>query len=75
MIYDDIHIYETLFVVGLNGKYGLTDKDGNVLIPAEYDWMGNGFEYEDNTLMIVGKKGGFYEYINRKGEKFDKKEK
>ncbi len=119
LIYDDINIYETLFVVGLNGKYGLldingqpiedhsvykelskkydqvfladgeektytfalngkyglTDKDGNVLIPAEYDWMGKGFEYEDNTLMIVGKKDGFYEYINRQGEKFDKKKK
>ena len=40
-----------------------------------YEFFFNHYRKKLKILMIVGKKDGFYEYINRQGEKFDKKKK
>lgn len=49
----------------LDGKYGLSDANGNELIPPRYDWLGNGF-VED--MLAVGIRGEGVGFVNKLGE-------
>lgn len=57
------------YTVVLNGKYGLVDAEGKVLIHPRYDWMADEFV---NDLCLVGYRGekGISRYINKDGREF-----
>ena len=48
-----------------NGKYGLADAYGNVLVSPHYDWMGNGFA---DDLLVVGIDNKGIGFINKQGK-------
>lgn len=44
-------------------RRGVIDTDGNVIIPFEYDWLGNFSEG-----FVIAKKDGLWGHLNRKGK-------
>lgn len=48
-----------------NGLGGLKQKDGTIIIPAQYDEV---FSFADNEIFAVVKRGGKYGYVNRQGQ-------
>ena len=70
--YDQVYIDNgnvRTYTVALNGKYGLVDAEGKVLMSPRYDWMADEFV---NDLCIVGYNGenGVTRYINKEGKEF-----
>ena len=43
-----------------NGKYGMKDADGNIILPAEYDFLRTPYVYVDDlrTLPVIAQKNG-----------------
>lgn len=49
----------------LDGKYGLSDANGNELIPPRYDWLGDGFV---EGILSVGIKEKGIGFVNKQGK-------
>ena len=61
--YDYVAEYsEGLAEVKLNGKYGIIDKSGTLVIPCKYDWA---FSFSEGLAEV--KLNGKYGYVNKSG--------
>ncbi|MGL6063482.1 MAG: WG repeat-containing protein [Fusobacteriaceae bacterium] len=52
-------------IVSKDNKYGLLDKNLNILVPVEYDWLSG----SSTSEILLGKLGEKIGYINKKNEK------
>lgn len=65
--FEDARPFDTgVAVVCRSGKYGAIDRQGNIVIPFEYDWI-NGLGRSDSDKMVGAKKYGKYGVIDRVG--------
>lgn len=66
--YDNIILENNFFIVRNNDKKGLTDVDGNIIIPIEFDELSN---LKDGKVFYCRKNNPFQEYnyyVNEAGE-------
>ena len=65
--FEDARPFDTgVAVVCRFGKYGAIDRNGNTVIPFEYDWI-NGLGRPGSDKMVGAKKHGKYGVIDREG--------
>ena len=64
--------YSGVFIVGINEKYGIADKMGNLIIPCNYEYIYPYSIVSGNTVLFEVKLNGEYFYINLKNERVEK---
>ena len=55
--YDEVMAEDNIYYLKLNEKWGFANKDGEVIIPPRYDWMGNSTEDGIEIFGFSGKMG------------------
>jgi len=55
-----------LGIVAKNGKYGIIDTLGNVILPIKYDFIEHPSEYSNISDLFMIKKGGKFQLLNSK---------
>lgn len=63
-VYDNIYFQENMFICYLDGKCGIFDLEGNILLDFHFDWISNYF-YEGFARIYKNNKYGF---IDRNGK-------
>lgn len=67
--YSDIDYNQSSGIYDLekDGKKGLADASGRILIPAEYDELLKNNSWNNNIFPVLVKKGTWYYYLDRNG--------